>query len=179
MLVWEDIPGISLDLRFRVGATEIIDRFNFFIAAHNLSSLVLADHISLKCESSEFYEKMRAHFESEKYGKYMHQSIISGRRISIIKLQQPLHTLVHAIQFLELSDQKPDGSQKRSFDHVEYFPVIRSTYESFATRLAQTTNGRDKGRAHHRTFDVDIGEGLEARLEREPLIEKIKRDEMI
>lgn len=81
---------------------------------------VKLDHICYKCESKEEYETLRSFFEIE--DKFVYQSIISKRRISIIGFKKHIKSIFGDIKYLELSDQKPDKSQKSKVDHIEPIP---------------------------------------------------------
>lgn len=107
----------------------------------------------------------------------VYQSIISKRRIAVIKLPRPASTWLGAVRWLELSDQKPDGSQTSGFDHFEIYQQGR-TAEQLAVRLgAQGVLLTCETRPHHTTWDGRINDRLKIRLEDEPLVEKIKREE--
>lgn len=134
-----------------------------------------ADHLCFKCASSDEYEMMRRMFESD--GAFVYQSIITKRRIAIIGLRTAVPTLLGEIRVLELSDQKPDGSQTSGFDHIEIFPTNGSV-EDLLHRLESSGALFERiERPHHTTYDTEIGGGFKVRLEEEPLIEKIKREE--
>ncbi len=89
--------------------------FDNFAHKHSLQGKTGADHICYKCDSKESFDNIRALLEFE--SEYVYQSIISKRRIAYIKLKSGISTALGEINFLELSDQKPDGSQKNGFDH--------------------------------------------------------------
>jgi hypothetical protein len=134
------------------------------------------DHICYKCGSTEDFERIRAIFESESH--FIYQSIISKRRIAIVKFKKGIDTILGPIYYLELSDQKPDGSQVNGFDHIEIFPTTGSVEE-----LSDHISGKGitvvkVERPHHTTYDLEIGEGYAIKLTTEPLVEKIKREEM-
>lgn len=135
-----------------------------------------ADHLGYKCSSSQEFEELRAILEHQ--STFVYQSIISQRRIAIIKFVQPLSTALGDIWYLELSDQKPDGSQKSGFDHLELYPVERSVDQLVAELEQKGLIFEKTVRPHHTTFDLIISEGFKVRLEAEPLIEKIMREEM-
>lgn len=135
-----------------------------------------ADHICYKCASSEEFDVMRAMFESN--STFVYQSIISNRRIAIVKFQVPIETSLGPIWFLELSDQKPDGSQKSEFDHIEIYPKVGSMMNLATALETKGVVGEKIVRPHHTTFDVFIDGSFKVRLEDEALVEKIKREEM-
>lgn len=135
------------------------------------------DHICYKCGDTVEYEQLRTLFEPS--SSFIYQSFISKRRIAIIKFTEPLVTTLGEIWFLELSDQKPDGSQVSGFDHLELYPTT-GTLRSFAKGLI------DKGvpfeetvRPHHTTYDTLLMKTFKIRLEEEPLVTKITREEFV
>jgi len=132
-----------------------------------------ADHICYKCSSNEVFEVLRRVLEEN--SNYFYQSIISKRRISYLKLNKPIKTSLGNIHYVELSDQKPDRSQVDGFDHIE---IYSNNYEELIQAMEKTGLPMKKVvRPHHTTHDINIGKYL-IRLTEEPLIEKIKREQM-
>jgi len=160
---------------FYADAQKYVGWFNSFAKKHGLEGVAQADHICYKCDSQQSFEAMRAIFE--KNSEYIYQSIISKRRISIVKLKQGIETVLGPIYFLELSDQKPDGSQVDGFDHIEVYGV-RISYDDMVAKLATSEKVIKVERPHHTTHDVEIKDGFLFRCTQEPLVDKIKRDEM-
>ncbi len=159
---------------FFEAAQPFIQMFNTWNQKMHPSAI--ADHICYKCADSTEFERMRALFEST--SGFVYQSIIAGRRIAIIKFAQPINTELGDIWFLELSDQKPDGSQASGFDHIEIFPVSGSMDELAADLELQGEHFEKVIRPHHTTYDATIGGAFKIRLEPEALIEKIKANEL-
>ncbi len=135
-----------------------------------------ADHLCYKCGTSDEFELLRALFEPA--SDFVYQSIISNRRIAIIKFRNPIPTALGEISFLELSDQKPDGSQVSGFDHIELYPTDGTIDALVKTLESKGVSFEKTVRPHHTTFDTVLETGFKIRLEEEPLVEKIKRDEM-
>jgi hypothetical protein len=161
---------------FYAGAAEAVKDVDAFARKHDLKDMAEADHICYKCGSTERFEQMRRMLEGE--SEYIHQAIISGRRIAYIRLKKSISTALGEITFLELSDQKQDGSQRDGFDHVEMFPVGIS-YDDLAAKLEGGGEVLKKVvRPHHTTYDLTLESGFLIRLEPDALIEKIKREEM-
>jgi hypothetical protein len=140
------------------------------------SPLATADHLCYKCSSHDEFEKIRSWLEEET--AFIYQSIISQRRIVVAKFLAPFKTALGDIWYLELSDQKPDGSQGGGFDHVEIYPTHSSVVELVTKLSARGFVLTKADRPHHMTFDGELESGLKIRLEPGPLIEKIKRGEM-
>lgn len=156
-------------------AEKFVERFNAFATKHHLLGRAEADHICYKCGSKGSFEQMREMFENE--SAYIYQSIISKRRIAILRLKRGIETSLGTMHFLELSDQKPDHSQRDGFDHIEVYPVGRP-YGAMVTELEASEKVIKVERPHHTTHDIDIGEGFLFRCTEGPLIEKIKKSEM-
>ncbi len=160
---------------FYSGAKDDIALFDAFSAKHSLVGTAAADHICYKCESAESYDRMRAMIEPE--SEYIYQSYISGRRIATIKLKRGFETSLGTIYFLELSDQKPDGSQREGFDHIEVFPT-EGSYDEFVKKFAVSEKVVHVARPHHTTDDIELSDTFLFRCTPGPLIEKIKASQM-
>ena len=155
-------------------AQQFVDQFNHWASKNNPPAI--ADHICFKCADAEEFESLRRLFETE--SGFVYQSMIAKRRIAIIKFLQPIKTNIGDIWYLELSDQKPDGSQVSGFDHIEIYPT-----EGSMDMLAEYLEGKGTTfekvvRPHHTTYDAEIFGTFKIRLEDESLVEKIKREEM-
>lgn len=135
-----------------------------------------ADHLCFKCSSGEEFERLRRLFEGS--SQYIYQSIISLRRIAIIRFCDPVQTVLGPVWFLELSDQKPDGSQRSGFEHIEVYPTHDTVADLAQRHSTQGVTFTSSGRAHHATYDGRISPVCEVRIEPEPLIKKIVRDEL-
>ncbi len=159
---------------FFAASEEFINYFNTWIESY--SPAATADHICYKCSSNEEFETLRSIFEHE--SQFVYQSIISKRRIAVIKFLQPLKSSLGDIWYLELSDQKPDGSQTSGFDHIEVYP-IEGSMDALADALASQGVAMEKiTRPHHTTYDIFIEGEFKVRIEPEKLLLKIQREEM-
>ena len=159
--------------------------FVSFCEKHNLRNRVYADHICYKCGSRESFERIRTLFEPTR--KYLYESTIGGRTIAYIRLMRPIDTFLWEsptlgeIKFLELSDQKPDGSQRDGFDHIEAYPLRYSPYFSYEEMIrvfGVSEVVKYVERPHHNTHDIDIGGGFLFRCTRGRLIDRIKNEQM-
>lgn len=160
---------------FVASSQEKIGAFNGW--ATSFQDRIHADHIGYKCATTEEFERLRAIIEME--SSFIYQSFISGRRIALCKFKKPLSTVAGDIHFLELSDQKPDGSQKSGFDHVEIYPV-RETMEQLVLFFAeQGSDFVQTVRPHHATYDQKLLPTFSIRIEPEPLIRKIVHEEIV
>jgi len=154
-----------------------IEFFNDFISTHELETLAIADHIGHKCATSEEFEHIRKMLES--HSRFIFQSIISKRRIATVKLLKPIETSCGPIHFLELSDQKPDGSQKSGFDHLEIFPAQDAVEDLVKYLQDKNVTIQKADRPHHVTYDLSLKNGFKVRIEPERLIQKIVGEEIL
>lgn len=161
---------------FTKQAQEKIQFFNEWALKNQLSGKIIPDHFGYKCSSSEEFEQMRKLLEHE--SAFIYQSIISKRRIAIIKLINPLETNYGPLFFLELSDQKPDNSQRSGFDHLEFFPKTGSEQDLIKYLEGKNIQVKKVERPHHTTHDISLGESFIVRIEACSLIEKIVRQEV-
>lgn len=162
--------------KFFKATAPVIVAFNTFVNDTGLADRAAADHICYKCASTDSFKTIRAMFEGE--SAFIYQSIISKRRIAIVRFNRTLETALGPINVLELSDQKPDGSQSEGFDHVEIYPTQGSTDDLVAYLRSQDVVIETVSRPHHTTHDLVLENGFKVRVEDGPLLEKIKTDEM-
>jgi predicted metalloenzyme YecM len=161
---------------FTNGIQPYIDNINTFAEKHQLTNAAKVDHFGYKCASTESFERMRSMFEQQ--SEFIYQSIISARRIAYIKLTQPIPTALGDISFIELQDQKPDGSQKEKYDHVEVYPVGQS-YDQMVHAIGTLDTVIEVKRPHHSTHNIDLGDGFSFSCTHGPLLDKIKETEML
>jgi predicted metalloenzyme YecM len=162
---------------FYTQAEEKIRDFNAFVQQTACHEKIIPDHFGYRCSSHEEFLTLREVLTSE--ANYFYQSIIAGRPIALFKLTKALQTTAGILSFLELSDQKPDGSQKSGFDHVEFFPKeadVGDLVTFFQTRGIVFTKAE---RPHHPTFDHRLESGLVVRIETTALLQKIITEEMV
>lgn len=163
-------------IEFFSGAIADIAAFNAFATKNELSNRAKADHICYKCGSTESFEAIRAMFEGE--SAFVYQSIISKRRIAIIRFRNAIKTALGDINVLELSDQKPDNSQVDGFDHIEVYPTAGTTNELVDYLRSCNVTIDTADRPHHVTHDLILANGFKVRIEDGPLLEKIVREEI-
>lgn len=190
----EDTLSFLSDFLF-VRSAPLLDAFRNWARAHALlhaSFAPKADHLSYKCREFREYDELRSRFEEYAVGwsgcRFLHQTIISGRRVAVIGLHDPIPTPFGDLRFLELAEPKPMSAGPAGFDHVEIHPAV-GTADDMAEALnsiRNTTLGSrhqrgifvKKGRPHHVTWDAAIVSQLHGtdhilRLTDGPLVEKI------
>lgn len=163
--------GIFLDQ-----SSEIVQVFNEFVTKYSLQDFVSVDHICFKCDSGESFEEWRKVFERE--GKNLYQAIISKRRIATITFKNPINTLAGQINYLELSDQKPDNSQTEGFDHIEFYPKSKSLEEVLEIFESREVSFIKDVKPHITQYIIEVGK-YNFRLASERLVDKIKKEEFI
>ena len=154
-----------------------VSEFNAFCEKYELVGKVKPDHICIKVSSKEIYETTRELFEFD--SKYVYQSIISKRRISVVGLTTVIPTVLGDISYLELSDQKPDNSQDDRVDHIEIVSFTFSYDELVSFLKDKGVEMKEVVRPHHSTHDIYLASGFIVRLSHEMLVDKIKREEMV
>ncbi len=161
---------------FQEAAELLISKFNQFAEKHALKECAEVDHICYKCGGKEEFEAERAMLEKE--SNFVFQSMISDRRIAVIRLKEGLDTALGAVRFVELSDQKPDGSQLSGFDHIEIVPKGIS-YDELVKKIKDGGEEvTEVKRPHHTTHDLNIGGWFGVKISHGSLIEKIRSEEM-
>ncbi len=163
---------------FFQNARPLIEAVNAFAEHYDAANLGIADHFCYKCGSPEEFVRIRGFLELD--SKFTYQSVISGRLIAYLRVPIELSSEFGPLRYLELSDQKPDGSQTSGFDHVEIYPAAGSSYDNLHRALVERgVEFNHVDRPHHTTHDHALSKTFTLRLTQEPLITKIKRDEMV
>lgn len=148
------------------------------------------DHFSYKCREVREYDELRRRFEEHsddgwRASRFIHESIISGRRVAVIGLTAGISTAFGLLRVLELSEPKPMSPAAAGFDHVEVYPSDgdAAAMASDLNRCGVGPRFVEKGRAHHPTWDALVPSGgrqgcqdLIVRLTDEPLVAKIGRE---
>lgn len=158
---------------YKKGEAKVVS-FNVYTSKYKEMVDGVADHICYKCSSKEEYEAIRSLFEDQ--GVSFWQSYISGRRIAVVQLPKEFHTHWGPIRYLELADQKPDGSQKSGWDHIE----IRTWYydETIKCLLEAKKDVEEKVRPHHTTHQIILPNKFRFVFTNEMLVNKIRYKEM-
>lgn len=161
----EDTVSFLSDF-LHVRALPLITSFREWAQAHlELSNHVLpyVDHFSYKCREVREYDALRSRFEEYTDGwqgcRFFHQTIISGRRVAVIGLTEPIETPFGKLKYLELSEPKPMSVDQGGFDHVEIY-ALHQSIEQMAAYLNGCPDMRGafvkKARPHHTTYDAFI-----------------------
>jgi predicted metalloenzyme YecM len=157
--------------------SETLTETELFLRTRQVIGLAAIDHIGWTCASNEEFDTVRKLFESGG-STFIYQSLISGRRIAIIGLSKKVETPIGQLCYLELSDLKPGTPALSGFNHIEACPLLSLSYEELVSMLSSRTVVREIVRPHHTTHEASVHDGLRFCCSREPLVQKIKRDEM-
>lgn len=148
-----------------------------FCEVNGLAGLVKADLVCITCSSKEVYEARRDYYEFD--SRFIYQAPVSGRRIAIIGLTEGIKTSVGDIGILEVIDQKPDNSQTDKLTHLAIVPTGISYDELLAKLKGNGAQLEDKSRGDgYVATDVVLPTTFRIRIEKEPLLERIKREEL-
>ena len=138
------------------------------------------DHISYKCEGSEEFEHIRRILEVA--SAFFYQSKIADRRIAYFRLTAPCTfgcgEVGYEAHYVELADRKPTGTVRVGFDHIEMYPTKGLTDDVIRLFLSYNVELKKVERPHHTTYDHTFKDGKILRITNEPLINKIKYEEM-
>lgn len=187
----EDTPSFLSDFLL-VRAAPLLESFRDWARAQQGiidASCAVADHFSYKCREVREYDELRARFEEHGDGwqgcRFSHQTVISGRRVTVFGLTEVVVTPLGDLRYLELSEPKPMKAETYGFDHVEIFPrsLGRPRWAAYADLVAVLKARSpffEKERPHHTTWDALIPaedrpgrQDLIVRLTDGPLVEKI------
>ena len=154
---------------------DAIEQVEVFIRTNELEGKIQLDHLCFKCESHQEFVEVREMLEEKSI--YLYESWISDRLIALLKLEEPITTSFGPIACIELQDQKPAGTQKSGFAHVEAYPVER--YDDVIEFMKEKNiEVKEDPTPHHPIHEVELSPAFVFRLEQEPVIEKVKREDL-
>ena len=149
-----------------------------FCEVNGLRNLVKPELVCITCSSKEVYEARKAYYEFD--NRFIYQAPVSNRRIALIGLKESLRTSVGEIGLLEIVDQKPDNSQTDRLTHVGIVPQ-GIPYEEIIIKLKENgANLEDRSRPDGYTAcDVVLPTTFRIRIQKESLLGRVKREEMV
>ena len=167
---------MNMKKEFLEKSEEIINIFEELISLSGIDDYIEVDHLGYRCINSDSYELKRDSFDRD---RFIYQSIISNRRISVIGLATDscINTKAGVIKFLEIADQKVDNSQVEGFDHIEFTLKNISKLDFVNDLKSKGFEFKITERPHHTTYDI-IFKGYIFKITDSKLIEKIKKEEM-
>jgi predicted metalloenzyme YecM len=161
---------------FFAQAGSALETMRLFIAGNDLATILIPDHLCYKCASHEEFLEIRSMLERESF--YLYESWISDRLIAILKLKEPISTAFGDISYLELQDKKERSGPLSGFTHIEFYPAT-TTYETVLEKMKEKKiQIISDPTPHHPIHEVTLSDTFVFRLEHEPVIKKIKREEL-
>jgi predicted metalloenzyme YecM len=194
----EDTPMFLSDF-LTVRTAALLDAFRNWARAHSYLESEFApraDHLSYKCREFREYDELKSRFQEHaddgwRGSRFLHETVISGRLVSVFGLIDPIPTPFGDLRVLELSQPRTMRAEQQGFDHVEIYPT-RGTIDELAEALNTVRNRsvatsfmrsyfKKKERPHHATWDGTIvsmkyGADFTLRLTDGPLVEKIGQE---
>ena len=161
---------------FFIHAENALAPFNRWAKVHKIPAI--ADHICYRAGEAS-YRRMRDFFIT--HSEWIHESIIGGRPISIIKLQNPISSALGDVRYLELAQEKPGRNEPEGFEHIEIYPdaypyAIDALDWLLEHLRVEGIDVQKNQKAHHTTFDLRLSTGFRVRIEEEPLVATIKKE---
>ncbi len=162
---------------FKDEAVKALSLYGVLAKEHGLSAFLSSDHICYKSDSHETFEEVRRMLELNSY--YMYESWIGGRLIAIFKLKEGIAVEGDVFSYIELHDKKPSVDIKRGFYHLEMYPKGISYDEALDKLKAKGLAFEADPTPHHPVYEMLLSSGFGVRLEREPIMSKIKNEEIV
>lgn len=153
-------------------------QLNNFCQVDGLQDLVKADLVCIKCSSHDVYESRRNYYDLD--SRFIYQAVVSDRRIALVGLKEGIPTSVGDIRLLEIIDQKSDNSQIDCLSHIAIVPTGIS-YDDLLVKLKENnahTEDKSRGDGYVAT-DVVLPTGFRIRIEKESLLDRVKRVEIL
>lgn len=163
--------------KFIADANKSIHKVEAFVRKEALKGVVKPDHLCYKCESPHAFTAVREMLEKESL--YVYESWIGGRLIALFRLKKPLSSRFGEISYFEVQDKKPNKKIKKGFTHIEFYPSKISYTKLIAMLEKRGVPLINDATPHHPIHEVQLYNGLTIRFEKELVMNKIKREEMI
>jgi predicted metalloenzyme YecM len=110
-----------------VGLSDFLDRLFKLLGKYKLDlSKYNMDHVAYQASSSKDYQELLD--KLLKFGHLIHDPIIEGRKVAMIKLSIPITYRNNTISALEIIEPKKDQKCLSGWEHAEF--VINESYES-------------------------------------------------
>lgn len=144
---------------------------SFFEQIHlvklDVSGLPL-DHIAYQASTRQDYEQHLSEFSA--LGELVSQEVIGGRRVAVVKLDNPLIYNNYAIQALELIEPRADQQCESGFQHAEF--VVKKSFEQYLfeyPNIAWDTSSMDREEFAH--LKINFANGLTLKFLLKPILE--------
>jgi uncharacterized protein len=147
--------------------TDMVDELGIDVSSYNM------DHVAYLASSTSDYENVRDELLSE--GSLVHEPIIGGRRVGMIKLNNPISHKGNNIIALEIVENKPDQMCKSGWEHAEY--VIDSSYEDLIDKYPNfewDTSSVDRPDWSH--LKLKLNDDMQVKFHKVDILETIRLD---
>lgn len=139
----------------------------------NVEGLNICDHICYRVETLERYAEMKEYFQT--LGQLAAETIVSGRPISIIKLNTPLSHNGYNIQCIELPAPKPGKHFSEGWEHIEF--VIEDLNEFISKHPHLDFNTKSMNRDINPELGLKLKAGLQVKFHPLHILEVISKEE--
>jgi predicted metalloenzyme YecM len=144
---------------------------SFFAQINNvgldISGLPL-DHIAYQASTSEDYELNLPAFS--KLGELVSEEIIGGRRVAVVKLDEPLVYKDYSIPALELIEPKEGQKCESAFQHAEF--VVGQPFEKYIEQYPTIDwDTSSMGRDAFSHLKLNFENGLTLKFLQRPILE--------
>lgn len=137
----------------------------------DISGLAL-DHIAYQASTKQDYEHLLPEFSA--LGELVSEEIIGGRRVAVVRLEEPLLYKEYRIPALELIEPKEGQNCRSEFQHAEF--VVNKPFEDY---IAQYPNlNWDTSSMHRDEFahlKLNFDNGLTLKFLEAPILELFAR----
>jgi predicted metalloenzyme YecM len=133
----------------------------------DISGLPL-DHVAYQATSKEDYEKLLKEFST--LGELVSEEIIGGRRVAVIKLDNPFNYREYTITALELIEPKEGQQCESAFQHAEF--VTNLPFEKYIERYPNIN--WDTSSMHRDEFShlkINFSNGLTLKFLSKPILQ--------
>jgi predicted metalloenzyme YecM len=125
----------------------------------NIQGLEICDHICYRVETIERYDEMKNFFEQD--GVIAAETMVSGRMISIIQLNNPLKYRGFEIQCIELPAPKEGRHFNEGWEHAEF--VVKDLDKFISDHNGLDFNKKSMNRDINPELGLPLGEGLQVK----------------
>lgn len=136
----------------------------------DVSNLYL-DHIGYQSSSKEDYEICKR--ELLMAGKEMSEAVVGGRRVEIIKLNNPIEYNERVIPVIEVIEPKEGQVCPSALEHIEF--VLDSSFEEFVHKYSKINWNTSKiDQPVFPMITLDLGDNIQVKFHLKPVLEIVE-----
>lgn len=126
------------------------------------------DHIAYQASTKEDYEQHLPEFS--KLGELVSEEIIGGRRVAVVKLNEPFTYKNYSISALELIEPKEGQQCESAFQHAEF--VVSQPFEDYIEQYPDIDwDTSSMGRDEFSHLKLNFENGLTLKFLQRPILE--------